>query len=221
MFLVTQSVRRLIIAFALIVLSIVLFPDHTQPLWDWGKSVGTSLGNDPLPAFETTKGFASMSLLGLALVGIAYNLWRDRRYQILRAEYAHQTGATHLKQKVRELEFELLKARQENEKLEASYQLLNKQYTAALVTAKEYEVHSKYGQEDRATLRDVRNQFEAVLREKSQTKGCQEALDLLLTALFHPADLPEVNVQTNNSSTTRNSRPDFSKGRNALPFGNK
>ena len=216
-----QITKRLILAFIFLVVSVVLFPGQAEGLWDWGKSIGDAFGQDPLPAFATMHGFAGFSLLIATVVGIAYTVWRDRRFEILQAEYTHKTGANHLKQKVRELESQLESVRLEKEEVEHSLKTLNKQHTEVLVMAKEHEVHRKYGQEDRAALKELRTQFETLLREKGNTIGLRDAWQLMMQTFPDTSDLGDLTVTTTNpkAKNGKNGSPPNVPKQNALPFG--
>lgn len=210
-------VKRTLIAFALMSLSVVLFPGEMQPLWNWGKSTGEAVSNQPLPDFESARGFSGWSLLALAVGGIVYNLWRDRRYEVLRAEYNHNTGANHLRQKVQELEQHLAKSTQERQDLEKAHAALNKQHTAALISAKEHEIHSKYGQEDRAALKELRARFEAMLRERGSSMGVREAWEMMMNSFPQHSDLGDLSLNMNGSE--KHSRTNGTQKPPALPFG--
>jgi hypothetical protein len=211
--------KRTTIAFALMVLSVVLFPGQMRPLWSWGNTTGEAvgMGKDPLPDFADVEGFAGMSLLAMAVTGIVYNLWRDRRYEVLRAEYNHQTGASHLRQKVQELEQQATKATQERQELEKAYANLNKQYTTTLVAAKEHEIHSKYGQEDRAALKELRARFEALLRERGSSMGVREAWEMMMNSFPQHSDLGDLTLHQN--VPEKHSRGNGTQKPPALPFG--
>jgi len=213
-------VKRTVIAYALMVLTVVLFPGQMEPLWNWGTNTGAAVvEKESLPSFGQAKDFSGMSLLALAVGGIIYNLWRDRRYEVLRAEYNHNTGAAHLKQKVQELEHQVAKSTQERQELEKAYANLNKQHTAALVTAKEHEIHSKYGQEDRAALKDLRTRFEALLRERGGSMGIREAWEMMMNSFPQHSDLGDLSLHT--SLPEKNSRTNGNGTQKppALPFG--
>src|SRR5688572_20261597 len=118
---VTRFVKKSIIALSLASLSVVLFPEYSQPLWEWAASVGGAFGQDVLPSFDSAQGLANLALLVVVLGGIVYNLWLGRRHEVLKAEYAHKTGATHLKQKVHELQVQVYQITMERDQLQESY----------------------------------------------------------------------------------------------------
>lgn len=188
MFQVLHLVKRSFITVGLCALLIVLFPGHAQPLWDWMKSTSAAVGQDPLPSFQSAQNMAGGTLLTLFLSGIGYTLWRDRRLHAFQAEYAHQTGAKHLKEKVRELTNQVDKITLERDALQEKLAALNKEYTAALVTAKEHEVRSQIGKEDRDELRALRKGFEELLKEKGHTEGFRVAMDLMMRQLSQDSD---------------------------------
>ena len=173
--------KKLLIALCLSTVSVVLFPEFSQPLWEWAKSIDGAIGNNVLPGFDTVEGWANIGLLVLVLVGIVYTLWRDRCHDILKAEYAHKTGATHLKQKVYELQDQLYRITSDRDHLQGQLTKLNQEHTMALILAKEHEVRSRYGQEDRESLRELRAKLEILLRDSGHTDGFREAVALLMS----------------------------------------
>ena len=204
--------KRTIVAVGLVSLAVVLFPNQTEPLWQWGQSLGQTFGNDPLPSFPVAQFFSGIILLIFTLGGVTYNLWRDRRFEILQAEYSHKTGANHLREKVSELENRVEELTGEHTKLQKQHEALNKEHTSALVKAKEHEVRSQYGQEAQVALKDLRAQFEILLREKGHTKGFREAVELMVNQLPQTAD---VTMQQSRQATNSRGNGD----RRALPFG--
>jgi hypothetical protein len=173
---VIRLIRTSAIGVALLALAVVLFPHRAEPLWAWATSIASSAGYDSLPPFSALQGFAGTGLLVLTVAGVAYNWWRDRSYRALEAEYSHQTGAKHLRGRVGELEDRLKKMSARCDQSQQRLEALNKAHTAALISSKEHEVRSQYGQEDRAALADLRNKLETLLREKGHIDGIREAL---------------------------------------------
>ncbi len=215
---VSGLIKRALIVTSLVALTIVLFPNHTEPLWDWAKSTGTALGSDPLPTFDTAQGYAGLGLLGMVIGGIAYNLWRDRRLEVLQAEYDHKTGATNLKQKVRDLETQLDQVTKECQEWKEAHRALSKEHTTALLTSKEHEIHSQYGREDRETLKELRKAFDDFLQAKAHTEGFREAMELMIADLSQNTESPAVSAKT--MSSTKGG-PNGSKNRPSLPFGGR
>jgi hypothetical protein len=213
---VTRFVKKSFIALSLASLSVVLFPEYSQPLWEWAASIGGAFGQDVLPSFDSAQGLANLALLVLVLGGIVYNLWLGRRHEVLKAEYAHKTGATHLKQKVHELQVQVYQLTLEREQLQESYNKLNQAHTTALVVAKEYEVRSKFGQEDRDSLRELRSKIETLLRDSGHTQGFREAMAMLLTSTSPSTEFPGMtpSVTSPTIKGVKNGRGD----RTALPF---
>ncbi len=213
----TRLLKRLVITCGLIALVVVLFPDYTRPLWEWGQSIGTAIGYDGIPSFATTQGLAGLSLLVLFFVGAIYNLWRDRRFEVLQAEYTYQTGAKHLKEKVQELENQVDKVTAERDDWQQQYARLNQQHTATLVAAKENEVHRKFGEGDREELQQLRRRFEELLKEKGHIEGLRIAMDYMMNDLSNESDPPNVSLKTSGEkSGNGNTRPGQQKS--AIPF---
>jgi hypothetical protein len=208
----------MIAALGLLSLVVVLFPSHTEPLWDWGKTVGYALGRDPLPNFDSAQNFAGLTLAAFVLCGLGYNAWRDRRFDVMRAEYSFHTGANHLKTKVHELEERMAETLDERNRLQESLDTLQKAHTAALIASKEHEVRSKYGQEDRDTLREMRAQFEELLRTKGHTEGFREAIQFMMANYYEPTDSSGFPRELAGTQTAKRESLSPSQ-KTALPFG--
>lgn len=208
-------VRRSIVTFGLVALMIVLFPGHAQPLWDWMKSTSAAVGQDPLPSFNTAQNMAGGTLLTLVLSGIGYTFWRDRRLEVLQAEYTHQTGAKHLKEKVRELMNQVDKVTAERDTLQEKLSDLTREYMVALVAAKEHEVRSQYGREDRDELRALRKGFEELLKEKGHTEGFRVAMDLMLRHFSQDSDGTGFSLHAGGAKRDTSTSPGQ---RDALPY---
>lgn len=187
---IIKIIRRLVIGLGLTALVLVLFPNQVEPLWAWTTTVSTALGQDSFPSFTRAKEGAGLGLLLLALGGIVYNAWRDRRLEVLRAEYEYGTGAAHLQQQIKILNKDLEKVTEERDRWQKEHANLNKEHTAVLVAAKEHEVRSNYGREDRATLQEIRSQFNELLLQKGHTQGFREAIEVMMTHLANHGDLP-------------------------------
>jgi hypothetical protein len=213
MLIASRIAKRLIAVLALAVLAVVLFPNYTEPLWDWGKTVGGALGSDPLPTFDSARGFSSMALLALVVGGLGYNFWRDRRHNALLAEYDYRTGATHLRKKVQELESQSKTLTAERDRLQELYMALNRQHTQALVTAKEYEVRSEFGQKDRDALQALRHQFETLAKEKGHIEGFREAMKVFFANVAEEVEPQKLSLQTG----ARRNGHDRQSDRAALP----
>jgi len=187
---VIKIARRVVIGLGLTALVMVLFPSYAEPLWTWTSSVSTALGQEGLPPFSRAKDVSGIGLLLLSIGGVMYNAWRDRRYEVLRAEYEYGTGASQLQQKIAGLTRDLAKVTEERDRWQKEYANLNKEHTNILVLAKEHEIHSSYGKEDRETLKDLRAQFNNLLQEKGHTQGFREAIEVMMTHLANSADAP-------------------------------
>lgn len=213
---VIRTGKWLIIVAGLMALSVVLFPKHAEPLWTWVNTTGMALGLDPLPAFANVQGHATLTLLGLTLGTVVYTLWRDRRYEVMQAEYAHQTGASHLKQKVRDLEQQLSLLKAERDAFQDKYNKLQQAHTAALVASKEYEVRSEYGREDREMLSTLRQQLVSLMKEKGHIEGFREAMEVLMTNLDQHPDRVAVHMRGASANTKQSDaerRPSLSYDR--------
>lgn len=215
---VIRLVKRLFLVSGLIALAVVLFPGHTQPLWEWGQSVANAFGQDALPSFSAVQSYASLALLTLVVGGMAYSSWRDRCHEILQAEYAHQTGAKNLKQKVRELESELETVKAERERMRRDHAALSKEHTAALVAAKEHEIRSEYGREDREELRALRRQFEELVQAKGHTEGFRQAMHYVMADLSQQSEPSTVDAEAT-FSLAEAEQSNGAKKRTALPYG--
>jgi hypothetical protein len=213
---VIQLVKSVIIGFGLLALLVLLFPKHMEPLWEWTKVTSAAVGYDALPSFAAGQSVAGLVLLVLAVAGILYTLWRDRRLEVLQAEYVYQTGAKNLKEKVRDLENRLGKMTVERNACQEQIAALNKKYTTALVSAKEHEVRGQFGSEDRAELRELRKRFEEVLRDKGHTEGFRVAMDLIMKELAHERDPSTVSMHS--SSATAKKEKDNGQQRDALSY---
>jgi hypothetical protein len=213
-----RFIRSAVIAVGLASLAIVLVPQYTEPLWDWARTVAGVAGKDPLPSFGVAQHWSALSLGTFMIAGIAYNLWRDRRHRILQAEYAHRTGATHLKEKVADLQGQLRRVAAERDKWQDSYLTLNRRHTDALVAAKEYEVRSEFGRCDREMLAALRKEFDAVMHAKGHNEGFREAMHFFLARLSEPAHSPEVTVEATTTNGSARSQPE-QESRPALPLG--
>jgi len=214
---VIKIVRRVVIGLGLTALVLVLFPSQIEPLWAWTTNVSTSVGVDSFPPFSRAKDGAGLGLLVLALGGVVYNAWRERCLEVLRAEYEYGTGASQLKQQIKILSRELERVTGERDRWQQEHANLNKEHTAILVTAKEHEVHSKYGREDRATLQEIRTQLNELLLQKGHTQGFREAIEVMMAHLANHADMPtpaaspSLAVATNNGTReTNQQRPPLS-----------
>ncbi|MGF1578737.1 MAG: hypothetical protein ACFCD0_05175 [Gemmataceae bacterium] len=175
-----QLIKRSIVGSGLIALMVVLFPDQAKPLWEWAQSIGDGVGYDPLPEFSSGQGFARLIVLALSLAGIVYNAWRDRRFEVLQAEYESGTGAKHTKQKLKELEKQLQTVSNERTEWQTAHAELNKTLTDTLIAAKEHEIHRQYGEEDRQTLRRIRVELGELLEQKGHIEGFREAMQTLM-----------------------------------------
>lgn len=175
-----RIVRKLILVAGLLALMITVFPNQMQPLWDWANGIGSHVGGGYLPDFATAHQWASLSLVGLVLGGMGYVLWRDRRFEILQAEHESQTGAKHLKEKVRDLEQQTARLQQECNEWQQKSERINQELISTLLKAKEFEVRHEYGQEDRSVLKEMRATYERLLQEKSQHEGFHSAVDLMV-----------------------------------------
>lgn len=211
----SKIIKRLVIGLGLGALILVLFPAHIEPLWQWAKGTSSAIYHDPLPTFGAVQSYASLGLLGLALVGVVYNTWRDRRLEVMRAEYEQLTGARHLRQRIGDLEKQLATITAERDQWQQDYATLNKQHTAALLAAKEYEVHSKYGREDRDALRQLRAQITDLLKEKGHTQGFREAMEVMMVHLAHHPDRPQDSSTSPQVPRSKGASP---KQYAALPF---
>ena len=198
-----RYLRTAVIAVGLFSLVCVLFPNHIEPLWHWAKFVSSSVGTDALPTFEQTQHMSSLALAGFVICGIALNWWRSRSYRALQAEYAYQTGATHLKEKVAELETQLRKMTKERDNWEEAYLTLTKQHAAALVTSKEHEVRSEYGKADHEALGTLRKEFDAIVQAKGHIEGFREAMNFFLTRLSDSAEPVEVSVKPSSNGSSK------------------
>jgi len=215
---VIKIFRRLVIGLGLTALVTVLFPNYIEPLWAWSQSVSFALGQESFPAFSSAKEVAGFALLLLVLGGIIYNAWRDRRLEVLRAEYEYHTGAAHLQQRIATLNKDLARVTEERDQWQKEYTALNKEHTAALVAAKEYEVHSNYGREDRVTLKELRAQFNELLKEKGHNLGFHEAVEVMMAHLANHADLSATPAPTIGVTATSGPR-DKAKDRPSLAYG--
>jgi hypothetical protein len=112
----------------------------------------------------------------------------------MQAEYTHQTGAKHLRERVSELEGQLKKATAKCEEWQQAFEALNKEHTAVLVAAKEHEVRSQYGRQDRATLDELRVKLETLLREKGHGEGVREALAWMAATMQREIDLSDMAI---------------------------
>jgi hypothetical protein len=191
----TRTVRTALIIACLCSLAIVLLPNYTEPLWSWAKFVSGSVGKDPLPSFGETQHWSGLALAAFVVSGIAYNLWRDRRFRGLQAEYAYRTGATHLKEKLGEVEAQLQRATQDRDKWQEAYLGLMKQHAAALIASKEHEVRSEYGRVDREALGELRKDFDSLVRSKGHIEGFREAMHFFLTNMSEPDQMAEYTVK--------------------------
>src|ERR1043165_432368 len=171
-----RLLRMAVLASGLASLAVILVPRYMEPLWNWAKFTSSALGNDPLPSFGETQHVSSLVLAGFVLVGVAYNYWRDRRYRALQAEYAYQTGATHLQAKVADLEAQLRKTGLERDKWQEAYLTLSKQHTDALVKSKEHE------------------------------DGFREAMHLYLKTISDHENIPEIAVATVSNGSPKEKR---------------
>jgi hypothetical protein len=216
MLLLARFVRSAVIAVGLASLAIVLVPGYSEPLWNWARTIAGVAGNDPLPSFGETEHWSAVALATFVIAGVGYNLWRDRRHRTLRAEYEFHTGATHLKEKVADLQSQLRRTTAERDKWQESFLSLSKKHTDALVAAKEHEVRSEFGRSDHAALAELRKDFETVVESKGHIEGFREAMHFFLASMSEPGKTPEVTVETttNGSSKDRAARD----RRKALPF---
>jgi len=189
-----RLLRTAIIAVGLISLAFVLVPAYVEPLWNWVTFVTSGIGPEVLPSFNETQHLSGMASAGFVLCGVAYSVWRDRRFGRLQAEYSYRTGANQLKGKVADLETELRNTVQERNKLEQAYEALTKQLTDALVSSKEHEVRSEYGKEDRQLLSELRKEDSA------------RPMHLFLTN-HRSEEMPEVCVERLTAESTKEDQP--------------
>jgi hypothetical protein len=192
MLLLVRLFRAAIIAVGLASLAFILAPGYTEPFWNLAKTFSVVVGNDRLPSFAATQHWSALTLTTFVVGGIAYNLWRDRRHHILRAEYDCQTGATHLKEKVADLQAQLRSMTVERDKWQEYYLALVKKHTDALIASKEHEVRSEYGRCDTATLKELRKEFDALVQSKGHIEGFREAMQFFLAYISEPGKTPEV-----------------------------
>jgi hypothetical protein len=210
-----RLLRSLFIALGLASLAIALVPTYTEPLWSWARTIAGLVGRDPLPSFGVVQHWSALALTSFVFSGVAYNLWRDRRHQTLRAEYDYRTGATNLKEKVAELQDQLRRVTSERDQWEDSYVKLSRKHTDTLVAAKEHEVRSEFGRRDQETLAALRKDFDSVMQAKGHIEGFREAMSFFLARMSDSGQLPEVAVESTNGSS-RN-RPGKEQ-QAALPF---
>jgi hypothetical protein len=196
MFAFVRLLRAAVIALGLASLAVVLVPRHTEPLWDWTSTIAGLAGSShSLPTFSETQHWSALALATFVFVGIAYNLWRDRRQRRLHAEYDYRTGASHLREKVADLQAQLRRAVAERDKWEGSYLSLHKKHVDALVASKEHEVRSEFGRIDREALSELRKELDALLRSKGHIDGFREALHYFLAHMSEPGHTGEVIVE--------------------------
>jgi hypothetical protein len=201
--LVTRFFRLAVITAGLGSLAIVLAPTYTAPLWDWARTIGGLVGNDPLPSFGVTQHWSALTLVTFVVSGIAYNLWRDRRHHVLRAEYDYRTGASHLKEKVADLQAQLRRATAERDKWQESYLSLTRKHTDTLVTAKEHEVRSELGRSDHEALDALRKELDALVQARGHIEGFREAMQFFLANLSEPGQAPAVAIEATANGSSR------------------
>ncbi len=195
-----QLIKRSIVGSGLIALLVVLFPNQARPLWEWVQSIGSGVGYNPLPDFPAGQGLARMVVLALGVIGVIYNAWRDRRFEVLQAEYESGTGAKHQKQKMKEMEKQLQTVSAERDKWQAAHADLNQTLTETMLAAKEHEIHRQYGEEDRQTLRRIRAELGELLEHKGHIEGFREAMQTLMVNFSEQQEQPEVTSTNHNSS---------------------
>jgi hypothetical protein len=211
-----RYVRCAVLAVGLASLTTVLVPKYTEPLWDWGRTVAGAFGNDSMPSFGEAQHWSALTLATFVIGGIAYNLWRDRRHHLLRAEYDSGTGATHLKEKVADLLGQLRRITAERDRWQESYLTLTGKHTDALVASKEHEVRSEYGRCDHETLKDLRKEFDALVQAKGHLEGFREAMQVFLKNVSEPGQTPQVTVEPTPNGASRDRPPN--EVRAALPL---
>jgi hypothetical protein len=216
MLLLARYIRSAIIALGLGSLAVVLTPQYTEPLWDWARTISGAVSQGSLPAFSVAQHWSSLALATFVVLGIAYNLWRDRHHRILQAEYQYHTGASHLKEKVADLQSQLRRLTAERDKWQDFYLSLTRKHTDTLVAAKEHEVRSEFGRGDRDALGELRKQFEAIVQSKGHIEGFREAMQFFLASMSESGQKPEVTIEatTNGSSRDRSGKDK----RAGLPF---